>query len=119
MKASTSTTSLTGLVDVKIEEQECFICLEGTEPLVESKLLRTCGCKFLVHDGCWKEWMKEKTDWDCPICRRDVIQRHILPTPTTRGLAEGVSLINWQLCSIIFLIIALGAATIYALISKH
>lgn len=76
MKASDSTNSLTGLtesVNLEINTQNCFICLEDMneigEPLVDSTLLRTCGCRFKVHPACWNEWMKDKTEFDCPICR--------------------------------------------------
>ena len=85
MKASDSTTSLTALTEV-ISDVECFICLEIQnelqEPLVDSKLLRTCGCKFVVHPACWNKWMKDKTDWDCPICRKESMNSmHIVPNP--------------------------------------
>ncbi len=82
MKASDSTNSLTELTG----RDECFICLsvenDKEEPLVSSKLLRTCGCKFFVHPACWNEWLKDKTDYDCPICRRQSVLRiHIPPNP--------------------------------------
>ncbi len=82
MKASDSTTSLTELTG----RDECFICLsienDKEEPLVDSKLLRTCGCKFFVHPACWNEWLKDKTDYDCPICRRQSIFRiNVPPNP--------------------------------------
>jgi hypothetical protein len=77
MKNSDSTNSLTALnpdiVAVEIEPV-CFICLdelnEKKEPLVDSSMLRTCGCQFKVHPECWNLWMKDKTDYDCPICRK-------------------------------------------------
>lgn len=85
MKGSDSTNSLTELTEV-VSDVECFICLELQndlqEPLVDSKLLRTCGCKFLVHPACWNSWMKNKSDWECPICRRQSINTtHIVPNP--------------------------------------
>jgi len=80
MKASDSTNSLTGLTS---SDPSCFICLETThdsgEPLVSSQLLRNCGCKFSVHPVCWNEWMKDKTDYDCPICRKDSMLRIKIP----------------------------------------
>jgi hypothetical protein len=83
MKASDSTNSLTGLTDVK--EKECFICLEddnaGYNPLVHSQVLRNCGCRFYVHPDCWNEWIKGKTDYDCPICRKDSIKLNVRPNP--------------------------------------
>ncbi len=82
MKGSDSTNSLTELAG----RDECFICLSNEndkgEPLVSSKLLRTCGCKFFVHPECWNEWLKGETDYDCPICRRQSVLRiNIPPNP--------------------------------------
>jgi hypothetical protein len=82
MKPSDSTNSLTELTG----RDECFICLsienDKEEPLVSSKMLRTCGCKFFVHPACWNEWLKDKTDYDCPICRKESIHRiNIPPNP--------------------------------------
>ena len=89
MKASDSTNSLTGLterIEIQIEENGCFICLEelneNREPLVDSTLLRTCGCRFKVHPACWNEWMKDKTDYDCPICRKKSLMTGKSPIPT-------------------------------------
>ncbi len=85
MKASDSANSLTALYP---DEPECFVCMdsnnnEKNEPVVHSSLLRTCGCKFMVHPTCWNEWMKGKTDYDCPICRKDTLVkfRGIPPNP--------------------------------------
>jgi hypothetical protein len=81
MKASDSTNSLTELTG----RDECFICLsvenDKGEPLVSSKLLRTCGCKFFVHPECWNDWMRDKTDYDCPICRKESLRINIPPNP--------------------------------------
>ena len=80
MKASDSVNSLT---ELNREEKTCFICLSDEsdtgEPLVDSKLLRNCGCKFIVHPACWNEWMKDKSDYDCPICRKDSMLRIKIP----------------------------------------
>ena len=85
MKASDSTNSLTGLTEHIAEEQTCFICLEilslNQEPLVDSSLLRTCGCQFKVHPACWNEWMNGKSDYDCPICRKKSLTTGKSPTP--------------------------------------
>jgi hypothetical protein len=88
MKASDSVNSLTGLTDhveVQFEENGCFICLEEMnqtgEPLVDSSLLRTCGCRFKVHPVCWNEWMKGKSDYDCPICRKKSLTSGKSPVP--------------------------------------
>ena len=79
MKGSDSTNSLTQLTG----RDECFICLmvenDKDEPLVSSKILRTCGCKFFVHPECWNSWMKGKSDYDCPICRRESVLRISIP----------------------------------------
>lgn len=80
MKASDSVNSLTELTS---HEKSCFICLgadlEQGEPLVDSKLLRNCGCKFEVHPVCWNEWLKGKSDYDCPICRKESMLRIKVP----------------------------------------
>lgn len=94
MKASDSVNSLTALnPDVENQNQNqnqedflpCFICLDELndreEPLVPSSMLRTCGCSFKVHPACWNEWMKGKSDYDCPICRKKSLLSNKLPTP--------------------------------------
>lgn len=79
MKQSSSTDSLVTL------DTACFICLEEKnelgEPLVDSRLLRNCGCRFSVHPYCWNKWMLDKTDYDCPICRRESLHVSIMPHP--------------------------------------
>ena len=71
MKQSDSTNSLT---ELNKDDPTCFVCLEiHTQdlPLVDSAILRSCGCKFSVHAPCWNEWIKEgKSDYDCPICKK-------------------------------------------------
>ena len=93
MKASDSVNSLTALnPDLENQEQNqqedflpCFICLDELndreEPLVPSSMLRTCGCTFKVHPACWNEWMKGKSDYDCPICRKKSLTSNKPPTP--------------------------------------
>ncbi len=84
MKASDSSNSLSSL---QPNAPECFVCLEddlkdGVEPLVSSVVLRTCGCKFMVHPSCWNAWMNGKSDFDCPICRKASLARiPRLPNP--------------------------------------
>jgi E3 ubiquitin-protein ligase DOA10 len=83
MKASDSVNSLT---ELNPSEPSCFICLstdiEEGEPLVDSKLLRNCGCKFHVHPACWNQWMKSKSDYDCPMCHKSSMMRiNIQPNP--------------------------------------
>lgn len=95
MKASDSTNSLTGLteqVELQIEETTCFICLEvmneKSEPLVDSSLLRTCGCRFKVHPACWNVWMVDKSDFDCPICRKKSMGTGKSPVPPLPAQSE-------------------------------
>jgi len=83
MKQSDSSNSL----DELNPKYECFVCLEGDEedPLIESSMLRTCGCRFHVHSHCWDQWMKGKTEFDCPICRKSSlirVQEGISPLPS-------------------------------------
>ena len=92
MKQSLSTTSLTELTEANLE-RECFICLdfanEVGEPLVDSSILRTCGCKFVVHPDCWNKWMVGKSDWDCPICHKKSLNTpSIPPNPVFAGGIE-------------------------------
>lgn len=83
MKASDSVNSLTELNPTEPPEKSCFICLdeehETGEPLVDSKLLRNCGCRFFVHPACWNVWIQDKSDYDCPICRKDSMLRIKIP----------------------------------------
>ena len=83
MKASDSVNSLTEFNPTEVQNPSCFICLsedlEQGEPLVDSKLLRTCGCRFHVHPKCWNTWMKNKSDYDCPICHKNSITRISIP----------------------------------------
>lgn len=92
MKQSSSTTSLTALTEANLE-RECFICLdianESGEPLVTSSILRTCGCKFVVHPECWNKWMVGKSDWDCPICyKKSLNTPSVAPNPVFTGGVE-------------------------------
>jgi E3 ubiquitin-protein ligase DOA10 len=94
MKQSDSTNSLTGL---NKDDPTCFVCLEiHTQdlPLIDSAILRSCGCKFHVHAPCWNEWIKEgKSDYDCPICGKRSLhmgltltapfQVEVVPEPVT------------------------------------
>ena len=123
MKASDSTNSLTELTG----RDECFICLavenDKGEPLVDSKLLRTCGCKFTVHPACWNEWLKDKTDYDCPICRKQSLMRiHIPPNPVY--LVHIPEEPQRVFCSsklqllILFLVIGFGVGILFALTTK-
>lgn len=120
MKASDSTTSLTALTEVR--EKECFICLEddnnGHAPLVDSKILRRCGCRFFVHPDCWNEWMKDKSDYDCPICRKESIKLNIRPNPVLEFEAhstEHVRISKKTICILCFCIV-LGAVLLASII---
>lgn len=88
MKASDSVNSLT---ELNPGEKTCFICLDSEnsegEPLVDSKLLRNCGCKFSVHPACWNVWIKDKSDYDCPICRKDSMLRIKIPPNPVMAVA--------------------------------
>ena len=120
MKPSDSTNSLTALTEV-VPEIDCFICLEpGSndlgEPLVDSMLLRTCGCKFRVHPACWNEWMKGKDDWDCPICRRESINVPVPPIPVhmQRPLPDMYSG-SWKFFAVFVVVSILLGVSIWAI----
>ncbi len=70
MKNSDSKNSL---AELNPPEPICFVCMEESSPetpLIESSLLRSCGCKFHTHAECWNTWRKEKSDYDCPYCSK-------------------------------------------------
>ena len=70
MKNSDSKNSL---AELNPPEPICFVCLEESSadaPLVQSSLLRSCGCKFYTHTECWNTWLKDKSDYDCPYCSK-------------------------------------------------
>ena len=76
MRQYPSTNSLSDLVKSK---DPCFICLEDEknslgEDLLDSSTLRGCGCKFMVHPSCWDLWAQTKTDFDCPICGKYILE---------------------------------------------
>lgn len=103
MKASDSVNSLTELNPAEPSGKCCFICLsedlEQGEPLVDSTLLRNCGCKFSVHPACWNAWMKGKSDFDCPICHKSSIKKEgVLPNPVLAYSYEETQ--PWRLCSL-------------------
>lgn len=81
MKQSDSTNSLT---ELNKDDPTCFVCLEihtADLPLIDSTLLRSCGCKFHVHAPCWNEWLKEgKSDYDCPICGKRSLKLGLILT---------------------------------------
>lgn len=131
MKASDSVNSLTELNPTNQEEKTCFICLssdlEQGEPLVDSKLLRNCGCKFSVHPACWNEWMKSKSDYDCPICHKSSMQRiHIPPNPVMGVSIEDLRAIardeiqaqhrSWVKCGVCMLFSVLSSVLIVAIV---
>ena len=118
MKPSSSTTSLTALTEV-VSEIDCFICLEPGpnelgEPLVDSSLLRKCGCKFKVHPLCWNKWMKGKTEFDCPICRQDSLNIHVVPVPLPPDLRVR-DLNGILLCSLLVVVVFVGISVMIAL----
>lgn len=127
MKASDSVNSLTALNDGAEEGlQTCFICIEEIndkqEPLVDSSLLRTCGCRFKVHPECWNAWMKDKTDYDCPICRKKSLGMKGSPTPPVPGVE------NWSdraaprrrvyMCILVLLAFLAGGVMTYKMIEE-
>ena len=109
MKQSLSTSSLTALTEANLE-RECFICLdianESGEPLVDSSILRTCGCKFVVHPECWNKWLVGKSDWDCPIChKKSLTTPNVAPNPVLNlGVGQEFVLCGWSVY--IYMIIA-------------
>ena len=128
MKPSDSTNSLS---ELNPPEKSCFICL-GTEsdidveePLVDSQLLRNCGCKFSVHPACWNEWMKEKSDYDCPLCRKDSMLRiKIPPNPVISVVyeerqQESSAISKWVKLCVFLVILVLSVSVLIAMTKKE
>ena len=127
MKASDSANSLTALNENPEEGlQTCFICIEELnekqEPLVDSSLLRTCGCRFKVHPECWNAWMKDKTEYDCPICRKKSLTLKRPPTPAVPGIEEWprdrVSKKRMYFCCLVVLAFAGAGLMTYKIITE-
>ena len=120
MKASDSSNSLNALVP---STPSCFICLEEDlvdgEPLISSALLRNCGCRFHTHPACWNKWMKDKSDYDCPICHKQSLLRiGVAPTPV---LEEDPQMYYPKMQYVYILMIfgtLLGFAIYYAITNK-
>jgi len=53
-------------VDIQLNT-ECIICLHTFDPKEKVTLLE-CGCLYLFHQHCIKEWFKN--DMSCPFCRK-------------------------------------------------
>jgi hypothetical protein len=121
MKQSSSTSSL---ADLNPDDPICFICLESYdiekgEALVNSSVLRTCGCKFDVHPKCWNNWMKDKTDYDCPICRRQSVYSNSLPSPAMIIASRTPIPVNYGVRSIAFiLILTILVVGIYMVVNR-
>jgi hypothetical protein len=118
MKQSGSSNSLAAL---NPDDPACLICLEIenelAEPLVESKNLRNCGCKFSVHPFCWNKWMESKTPYDCPICHK----KSMLSTgPPTPGPVMEPGPLHGQTCAYVFcaLMCIMGVVVLCVLIIK-
>lgn len=127
MKQSDSTNSLT---ELNKDDPTCFVCLEIHTidlPLVDSSILRSCGCKFNVHAPCWNEWVKQgKSDYDCPICGKRSLHFGLpLTAPLQINVVDPVipSIIERR-CSLKFLYISFGGTIllflglIYLIIGK-
>ncbi len=48
-----------------IEQDSCAICIES----LDESTVRTIKCGHKFHDKCFKQWTKEKTVVECPLCR--------------------------------------------------
>jgi hypothetical protein len=122
MKHSDSKNSL---AELNPDDHPCFICLESenelAEPLVDSVQLRNCGCKFKVHPFCWNQWMKDKTSYDCPICRKESLNNPQHPSPLDEFLASQpfrLSSCNGFFWYCIFMIISAICVALYIVYGK-
>ena len=100
MKSSDSKNSL---AELNPPEPICFVCLEDGNPdmpLIESSLLRSCGCKFHTHAECWNKWRLGKTDADCPYCGRRTIHLLIpMTAPFQKDYTAEVAAFPHRRCS--------------------
>lgn len=49
----------------------CFICFEEKGPLLESRDISFCTCRFFVHEPCWEECKRRRAHQDqCPFCNK-------------------------------------------------
>jgi len=119
MKHSDSKSSL---AELNHDDVPCFICLEIenelAEPLVNSAILRTCGCKFAVHPYCWNAWMKDKSSYDCPICRQKSMFTTRAPTPLAEFLAPPTVIRCNITLTVLCITILIIAFTLFGLYSK-
>ena len=111
MKQSDSTNSLT---ELNKDDPTCFVCLEIHTvdlPLVDSAILRSCGCKFSVHAPCWNEWLQQgKSDYDCPICGKRSLHMGLTltaPFQTARTPEPVLTLNQEKRCSLKCLFISI------------
>ncbi len=112
MKNSESKNSL---AELNPPEPICFVCLEESSqdtPLIDSSLLRSCGCKFHTHAECWNKWRVGKTDADCPYCGRRTIHLSIpMTAPFQRDYTADIAGMPHRKCTykkIFFLFFTLG-----------
>lgn len=119
--------SKTSLAELNLEDPTCFVCLETSneEPVVPSKMLRNCGCAFVVHPTCWNEYMKGKSDYDCPICRKKSYFSDRPPTPLQEFLAANpepepeLSHRKTYIQIIAFSVLAIIAITLFFILTKN
>lgn len=58
-----------GTVMEEQEQEQCAICLNEFEDFNNDATLLNCGCQQLYHNACIWEWLWEKRNFTCPICR--------------------------------------------------
>lgn len=117
MKNSDSKNSL---AELNPPEPICFVCLdEGSidAPLIQSSLLRSCGCKFYTHTECWNTWRKDKSDFDCPYCSKRTLHMSIpMTAPFQQDYTQDIRSMesqrwcNWKkiICFLLFVAIAIA-----------
>ena len=120
MKSSDSKNSL---AELNPPEPICFVCLEETSPdapLIESSLLRSCGCKFYTHAECWNKWRIGRTDADCPYCGRRTIHLSIpMTAPFQRDYTAEIAALpktncSWKKIILFAILIGLSLALLLA-----
>jgi hypothetical protein len=114
--------SKNSLAELNPPEPICFVCLEESSPdtpLVDSSLLRSCGCKFHTHTECWNKWLVGKTNADCPYCGRRTIHLSIpMTAPFQRDYTVEIQNLPKRKCTykkILFMVACIALTVFFVL----
>ena len=71
-------------------KENCIICLEPTHAQKPADLI--CQCKVVVHSKCWKTYLQQKGQAECPICHQVTLKNplEVAMSPTVEAYVERV-----------------------------